>query len=108
MKSSNHFKALFRKIQAYNPKDPLDGKRFDDIKIIHAVNCYFEVKDKSYYIEGMKSLSIVGLSALSLREIILKNKNDFAPYKTCIFIFIFSKNLSNNPLNKHMNPFSCI
>jgi len=46
--SSNHFKALFRKIQAYNPKDPLDGKRFGDIKVIHAINCYFEVKDKSY------------------------------------------------------------
>jgi len=53
MKSSNHFKTLFRKIQAYNPKDSLDGKRFDDIEVIHIVNCYFEVNDKSYYIEGI-------------------------------------------------------
>jgi len=37
---------------------------------------YFEEKDKLHYIE---SSSIVGSSALSLREIILKNKNDFAP-----------------------------
>jgi len=39
----------------------------------------------------MKSLSIVGSNALSLREIILKNKNDFAP-KTYVLIlyFVFS------------------
>jgi len=48
-----------------------------DIKIINAVNGYFE-KDKSYYVEGVKSLSVVGPSALNLREITLKNKNDFA------------------------------
>jgi len=39
--------------------------------LILNVNDYFEEKDKSYYIEGMKSLSIIGPSVLDLREIIL-------------------------------------
>jgi len=42
------------------------------------VNAYFEKKDKFYYIEDIKSMNIVGSSALSLREIILKNKINFA------------------------------
>jgi len=42
----------------YNSKDLLGRDRFD-IEVIDAVNGYFEEKDKSYYIEGMKSLSIV-------------------------------------------------
>jgi len=42
------------------------------IEIIDAVNGYFEKKDKSYYIECMKSLSIVRPSALSLRDYIEK------------------------------------
>jgi len=36
------------------------------------------LKRKTNYIEGMKSCSIVEPSVLNLKEIILKNKHDFA------------------------------
>jgi len=50
----------------------------------------------------MKSLSVVGHSALSLREIIFKKIKMILLHKTCIFILycifilIFSKDLSND------------
>jgi len=47
----------------HNSKDLLGRDRFN-IEVIDAVNGYFEEKGKSYYIEGMKSLSIIGPSEL--------------------------------------------
>jgi len=69
----------------HNSKDPGWKEIWLNIEVIDAVNCYFEKKNKSYYMEGMKSLSVVGRQmqaeqscVLSLREIILKSKNHFA------------------------------
>jgi len=41
----------------HNPKDWKEI--WFDIEVIDTINSYFEEKDKSYYIENMKNLSII-------------------------------------------------
>jgi len=76
-KSTDHFKTLFENIQ-HNPKDPKSGEIWLDIEIIDAVNGYFEEKDTNHIIGRHEKLEHCW-TKLSLKDIILKNKNDFAP-----------------------------
>ena len=68
-------------------KDPLHGKRFGcKSELKSAVNKVVETMSKDWFEEGKRRLRSVGESALTCREILLKNK--------LCFMILYFKNIT--------------